>query len=309
MVNHKGATRTRCPLCSASGLMLAASIPFASILPAAAFCPREISSLQPLGRELSTRFKHPRPYGPVGPSGPHSSVRSGAIAVRSVSVAGTGLGIRNLLSYLPPGSPGRILRVAAGVLIFAGYHFQIVVRERQGVKSWCSHQADLREDWSKYVRETKGWLYAIQTLRNAITTNTFLTSTVITLLALISGKIWDILRNMPVGTRGRRTLVLQFLSIALCMLTSAYHFLQSARLMTHAGFMFPALPQDSTLVDAMIRKSEIKQWLGLRYLYLSLSAIVWAMGGETMFLVSSVALVLFFRNIDLVPVDLRNEKS
>ena len=62
-------------------------------------------------------------------------------------------------------------------------------------------------------------------------------------------------------------------------------------------------------MDAMIRKSEIKQWLGLRYLYLSLSAIVWAMGGETMFLVSSVALVLFFRNIDLVPVDLRNEKS
>eukprot|EP00568_Trieres_chinensis_P006738 CAMPEP_0183295426 /NCGR_PEP_ID=MMETSP0160_2-20130417/3389_1 /TAXON_ID=2839 ORGANISM="Odontella Sinensis, Strain Grunow 1884" /NCGR_SAMPLE_ID=MMETSP0160_2 /ASSEMBLY_ACC=CAM_ASM_000250 /LENGTH=224 /DNA_ID=CAMNT_0025456907 /DNA_START=204 /DNA_END=878 /DNA_ORIENTATION=- len=197
---------------------------------------------------------------------------------------------------------GQVLRVAAGVAVLSLYHLRITLKERNGIKSWCSHQADVRERWSRHVRETEGWLYAIQTLRNAITTNTFLATTVLTLLTLISGKIWDILRALPPGAPGRRLLTAQLSSAALCMMTSAYHFLQSARLMTHAGFMFPASKRGETLVDAIMRKSQIKQWLGLRWLYLTLGPIVWIMGGETVFLLSSLALVFFFQRIDAVPV-------
>jgi hypothetical protein len=83
------------------------------------------------------------------------------------------------------------------------------------------------------------------------------------------------------------------------MLSSAYEFLQSARLMTHAGFMFPATKGDK--VDLIMRKSENAQWLGLRWLYISLAVICWIVCGEGGLLASSLAMLQFFRKIDRVP--------
>jgi len=58
---------------------------------------------------------------------------------------------------------------------------------------------------------------------------------VLSLLTLITGRIWDILRN-ETDVWQRRLLTVQLANIYIFMLLSAYQFLQGVRLMTHAGF-------------------------------------------------------------------------
>lgn len=193
--------------------------------------------------------------------------------------------------------------VFAAIAILSGYHVKLLQSERAGTPTWRSTQATTREQWSRYVREKGLYLYAIQTLRNAITVNTFMATTVLSVLTVISGKLWEMVRRP--GTIGRKRLIVQFTCVALCMLTSAYQFLQGARLMTHAGFMFPVAT--GTNVDAIVRKSEISQWLGLRWLYVSLGMITWTVGGERAFLLSSLALFQFFKSIDRVPEGLEQD--
>mmetsp|Transcript_18087 Transcript_18087/g.17448 ORF Transcript_18087/g.17448 Transcript_18087/m.17448 type:complete len:296 (+) Transcript_18087:32-919(+) len=189
--------------------------------------------------------------------------------------------------------------LVTGIALLIGYHTRLFLNERKGTLTWRTTQADTREKWSSHVRETEGWIYAVQTLRNAITANTFLATTVISLLTLIAGRIWDILRKTVKGDVGRTRLIAQFISISMCMLASAYEFLQSARLMTHAGFMFPV--STGTKVDEIMRKSQFSQWKGMRWLYLSIGMITWTLGGEGVFLFSSVCLVKFFRASDEPP--------
>jgi len=191
--------------------------------------------------------------------------------------------------------------VIFGCLILAVYHLQLYRLESQGEKrTWRSTQADNREKWSSFVRKTEGWLYAVQTLRNAITAQTFLSTTVLSLLTVITGRLWEIIRKLDAKSDYRKYLIVQLTMVASSMLTSAYHFLQSARLMTHAGFMFPIDPK-STKVDRIMRKTQNAQWLGLRWLYLSAATISWVVGGPKIFLVSSLLLTTFFQKIDRVP--------
>jgi uncharacterized membrane protein len=197
-------------------------------------------------------------------------------------------------------SPVNMAVVALGGGILCLYHLRLYWKESTGQNTWRSAQADTREEWAKFVRDSEGWLYAIQTLRNAITAQTFLATTVLTLLTVITGRLWEILRTMDAGSASKQYLIAQFGMVAACMLTSAYQFLQSARLMTHAGFMFPVEPT-TTKVDRMMRKSEHAQWLGLRCLYLSAGLMSWVVGGPKVFFVTSVLLTMFCRKIDMVP--------
>lgn len=191
--------------------------------------------------------------------------------------------------------------VICGCLILAAYHLKLYLVETRGNKrTWRSAQADNREKWSQFVRESEGWLYAVQTLRNAITAQTFLSTTVISLLTLITGRLWEIIRVLDAKSDYRRYLVAQLVMVASCMLTSAYHFLQSARLMTHAGFMFPIDPT-TTKVDRIMRKTQNSQWLGLRWLYLSAGMISWVVGGPKIFFLLSSLLTIFFERVDRVP--------
>ena len=103
-------------------------------------------------------------------------------------------------------------------------------------------------------------------------------------------------------------LLLQFGSLSLLLLCSAYEFLQSARLMTHAGFMFPVATGDSkqclspAAVEQVMAESENTQWAGLRFLYLAVNAAVWIVGGEWAFLFGCIATTrLFFARIDQPP--------
>jgi hypothetical protein len=196
--------------------------------------------------------------------------------------------------------------IFCGALFLVGYHFSLFRKEQRGERTWRSAQADVRERWSIYVRENEQWLYAIQTLRNAITAQTFLSTTVLSLLTVIGGRLWDIIRNLGEINSEKKYLVTQFTLVTLSMLTSAYHFLQSARLMTHAGFMFPVDP-NKTKVDNIMRKTQNAQWLGLRFLYISVGVISWVVGGPGAFFISSLLLTLFFRKIDRVPEEIDDD--
>lgn len=117
--------------------------------------------------------------------------------------------------------------VSSSIAILAAYHINLFRKEFQSgsssgnCKTWRQYQADTREDWAKHVRDTEGWLYAIQSLRNAITAQTFLATTVLSLLTLITGRIWDILRSASKASE-RQLLTVQLTSIAMTMLISAY---------------------------------------------------------------------------------------
>jgi len=201
--------------------------------------------------------------------------------------------------------------ILSSILILSAYHLNLMRKEFQSdnevsskstVKTWRQYQADTREDWARHVRMTEGWLYAIQTMRNAITSMQFLATTVLSLLTLITGKMWDLLRTTS-NTFDRRLLTIQLVSIALTMLFSAYQFIQGVRLMTHAGFMFP-VKQNSTKVDNIMRQTQNCQWLGLRWMYISLAPVSWAVGGSRALFVTSISLLMFFRSIDRQPESL-----
>ena len=195
-------------------------------------------------------------------------------------------------AFIPVAS--QALPVGVGIFSLVHYHRNLKKRENEGQDTWRKAQANTREEWAKHVRDTEGWLYAVQTLRNAITVNTFLATTVLSLLTVITGKLWILVNE---GTIYQR---LQFTAIAGSMLRSAYEFLQSARLMTHAGFMFP-VTSDGSKVIKILRKSSIAQWLGLRWLYIGATTIVWTIGGAIPFVAVSLIITQFFRTIDQAP--------
>lgn len=210
--------------------------------------------------------------------------------------------------------PIQALLIIISVLILAGYHMNLFRKEfvyqHENQQTWRQYQADTRERWSRHVRETESWLYAIQALRNAITAQTFLATTVLSLLTLITGRMWELLRSTSSSSSlsfERRLLTIQLTSIAVPMLFSAYQFLQGVRLMTHAGFMFP-VQKDDTRVDKIMRQTQNCQWLGLRWMYISLGPIFWAVGGSRAFLTSAILLFLFFRSIDKQPESMNYEQ-
>jgi len=196
-----------------------------------------------------------------------------------------------------------------GVGILAAYHRRLLTNEVR-CPTWRSTQSATRKRWALHVSSTKGYLYAIQTLRNAITANTFMASTVISLFTLTVGFFYSILqREFQWDT------LVRFVSVAILLLCSAYSFAQSARAMTHSGFMFAAIqgvegqpPPSPELplmraesVGLLMAKSETSQWAGLRFLSLAAAAVVWVLGGEWCFLGASVALRLWFPSADQPP--------
>ena len=242
-------------------------------------------------------------YKQVQKQQPHTQLKASAVSLTNMtpSITSSTVPIRM-----------QVVLVISSICILAGYHMNLFWKEnRGGKKTWRQYQADIREDWSKHVRQTEGWLYAIQSLRNAITAQTFLATTVLSLLTLITGKIWDILRSIEtIHVLERRLLTIQLACIALPMLFSAYQFLQGVRLMTHVGFMFPVYGssndnnnsnRDNTEVDKIMRQTEFCQWLGLRFMYISLGPISWVVGGSRAFFISSIGLLQFFRSIDRQP--------
>ena len=262
----------------------------------------------PVSRSVRIAF-HPNPFSPTMtaaatlPSLSLPRMTRATIAL-NLNNPGSIVGASNqVLAFLKQENTIHAFSVALGFGILCGYHFNLYLQERQKKSTWRSVQTETRERWSRYVRETEGWLYAIQTLRNAITAMTFLSTTVLTLLTVITGRLWEVIQRSPKNS----VLFAQFALTAGLMLSSAYQFLQSARLMTHAGFMFPVERKGKTKVDRVMRKSQHAQWLGLRFLYSSFVPSSWIVGGPFVFLVTSVLMGLFFRKIDKVPAGLDSD--
>ena len=205
-----------------------------------------------------------------------------------------------IISTLASPAVQNVALISSSIAILGSYHINLYLRERNStIKTWRQYQADTREDWSNYVRDTEGWLYAIQAMRNAMVAQQFLATTVLSLLTLITGKMWDILRSESDIWR-RRLLTVQLASISMTMLFSSYQFLQGVRLMTHAGFMFP-VKKSNNKVDNIMRKTQNCQWLGLRWMYLSVAPIAWVVGGSRTFFLISCLLFKFFSSIDQQP--------
>jgi len=205
-----------------------------------------------------------------------------------------------IISTLTSPAVQDVALISSSILILGSYHINLYRRERNSsIKTWRQYQADTREDWSRHVRDTEGWLYAIQAMRNAMVAQQFLATTVLSLLTLITGKMWDILRSESDIWR-RRLLTVQLASISMTMLFSSYQFLQGVRLMTHAGFMFPVKTSNNK-VDNIMRKTQNCQWLGLRWMYISVAPIAWVVGGSRTFFLISCLLFKFFNGIDQQP--------
>lgn len=162
----------------------------------------------------------------------------------------------------------RAVAFSAGVTVVAKYQMDLQKHEAAGGRSWRTTQSMVRLRWAQYVMQTEGYLYAIQTLRNAITANTFLATTVLSLFTLCVGYLWQL-----INVKFSWYIVAQFGSTAACLLSSAFCFSQSARLMTHAGFMFPIATDsdpepcsvsgsdEATLTQALVDSSA---WRGTR---------------------------------------------
>ena len=195
--------------------------------------------------------------------------------------------------------------LAVGVANIAGYHVLMRKSEAEGAPSWRKSQGETRVEWARHVFETEEWTYAIQTLRNAITTNAFLASTVLTLSGLSIGALW----KTVVATIGlgfwRTPEFWQLASAGGCLLLSAYSFSQSARLMVHAGFMFPVAARGGAVsraaVEAVMVRSHVLQWGGWRWLYLGAWVATWVLGGEYVACASSFALTFLLMTEDRKP--------
>ena len=188
-------------------------------------------------------------------------------------------------------------------------------------------QAATRASWVTYVRANaglQGYTYAIQTLRNAITACVALTGTMLTAFTVTMTYLRTVKAELE------WLVLLQFSSTGLLLLFSSYFFLQSARAMTHAGFMFPVAAEPDAgevpptkispealaaggwrpnaiyalrprSIEVTMAKSETAQWAGLRFLYLAITGVVWICGGEIAFFVATLAMRRFLAGIDRPP--------
>jgi hypothetical protein len=57
-----------------------------------------------------------------------------------------------------------------------------------------------------------------------------------------------------------------------------------------------------------MRQTQNCQWLGLRWMYISLGPIFWAVGGSRAFFVAALVLLQFFRSIDKEPESMEYEQ-
>lgn len=209
--------------------------------------------------------------------------------------------------------------LSLGIAKLHFYHSNLSRKEKKGGQTWRSTLSNSRKQWTKFVFESQGWLYAVQTMRNAITANTFLASTSLSLFTVLIGHMLQ--HKGEVSGMNRLLYFLQFSPVALLLLCSAFNFSQSARLMTHAGFMFPVAegcgedgcktptetepfkphPVTVETLESVLVKSEFLQWYGLRYLYLSACFVLWPLAGEWAFFAAANVFLLFFRSIDKPP--------
>ena len=210
----------------------------------------------------------------------------------------------------------RAVAAGSGVALLAAYHYRLVRRERRGVASWRTSLAAARARWAEHVFRTGEWTYAVQTIRNSMSTLTFLTTTVLSLFTAVMAYYWQQKeRSQICGLAPESNLLFSSstrLGATACMLlVSAYSFIMANRLMMHVGFIFPiaADVQHSNAPDvigrdvvaAMMVNSEHLQWRGTRALYLAAAAMIEALFGEWAFFGAAIYLVDFLGKADAPP--------
>ena len=141
--------------------------------------------------------------------------------------------------------------------------------------------------------------------------NQLFTSTAVSLFSLCVGFFYTVLKK-----QFGWLMLLRCSLISSCLLLSAFNFSQSARQMTHCGFMFPVANGagggsdfvTSDEVEKVMVTSENSQWAGLRFFYLAICSVVWLLAsgiaepaGEWGFLAACVGMRVFLGKIDRPP--------
>ena len=91
---------------------------------------------------------------------PYHTPRS---VVPSYHTSKTQLNALPITSTLTSPAVQDVALISSSVLILGSYHINLYRREKNStIKTWRQYQADTREYWSRHVRDTEGWLYAIQ---------------------------------------------------------------------------------------------------------------------------------------------------
>ena len=166
----------------------------------------------------------------------------------------------------------RAAAVCAACACQFDYHRGLWKAETAGKPSWVSAQARIRANWARYVvrgGSTETFLYASETLKNAIHSTTVLASTMSGLFTLVIGLLLQAQQSLEAKAR--------LAIVAMLLLCSAYEFLQSARLLTHVSFMFPIVNRNfaveeevdgkltfGTVEQVMIRSEYTRETHGIR---------------------------------------------
>ena len=178
---------------------------------------------------------------------------------------------------------------------------------KHGVKeaSWGETKGGSRAVWTRSILETENYILGVQTLRNALTSASFFSSSCFTLLSVIIGLASQRIASMS-------TLALIKYSCACCLLAcSAFSYLQSVRYLNTCGFLFQCATdkRDASYSPANVMLLMVlanNAWsLGERSLYLLAPAVIWLVAGGPVMLASLGFLlpVLYFYDLP-APVDL-----
>ncbi|WP_020393686.1 DUF599 domain-containing protein [Thiolinea disciformis] len=203
--------------------------------------------------------------------------------------------------------------IIAAILILVSYHTYLVwMVKRHPLHADIGINTCVRQAWVQAIMQRQpGDVLAVQTLRNALMSASFLASTAILLVAgLLSfiltnkgslesfNKVLDMLE-----ARHPDVLLSQLLLLVVTFFFAFFNFALSVRYYNHVGFMLNAVDKiaghilPETFMTASLQRAAFHFMLGMRAFLMILPFGLWLLGG-VWFLLGSVLLVIILWRID-----------
>ena len=188
--------------------------------------------------------------------------------------------------------------------LFSGYHLFLFWGIWKNPSKTAAGQNDIaRRSWCRLIMEHGKDILAVQTLRNSMMSSSLLATTALTLSSIIAAffiKEEGISRMEELSDDWSNLFSIEhklFVMILLFML-SFFAFMQSVRLVSHAGYMICVPPSGSFItaekfvtpeyVANLLFRSSIYHTIGTRLFYAAFLTVLWLFGPIS----ASVALLL-----------------
>ncbi len=198
----------------------------------------------------------------------------------------------------------------ASIAVLAGYHYRLWRKTRTWPESTAMGRHRLvRDAWARSLRDGGKELIAVQTLRNWITSATFLASTAILFAmgilgaALTTDKLSAFVHKLNIlGVETGTLWLLKIMLLFLMLMATFFNFSLAVRGFIHAGFAIGHRVANHADAAANWGKRDLEHGalhytLGMRGYYLSIPLTLWLFGPLWM-LAGTVLLVLLLRRID-----------